>query len=72
MKKRIKAMQGLAIGGLTLGALSSAGASMGGTNLVGSFTQGVGTMMPAVGSMHGVGLSIDAAKGLMPRKKRRR
>lgn len=65
-------MQGLAVGGLTLGALGSAGTAMGGTNLVGNFTQGLGTMMPATGSIMGAGLVIDSTKALHPHWKRKR
>jgi len=65
MKRKIKAMNQLALGGLALGALSSAGTSMG-SNLVGNFSQGFGTMMSPIGTIYGTGMVIDSAKALHP------
>lgn len=69
MKKKLKAMNKIAISGLGLSALSSANTALGGTNLVGNLTQGYGAMLPAMGSMLGAGMVIDTAK-LLKRKRR--
>lgn len=71
MRKKVKSMTTIALGGLTLGALSSAGTAMG-SPLVGQFTQGVGSMMPATGTMMGVGMTLDATRMLQRKTKGRK
>ena len=72
MKKKIKAMNRIALSGIGLSAMASANTALGGTNLVGGFTQGYGKMMPAVGSMMGVGMTMDAVNMMRPRRRKRR
>ena len=69
--KKLKQLNKIAISGLGLSAMSTANASLGGTNLVGQFAQGYGQMLPAVGSLYGTSMIIDAAKMLQQKKRRR-
>ena len=69
---KTKHIKKIAIGGLSLSAISSAGQSLGGTNFAGNFAQGVGSAMPAVGSLYGASMITDAAKQLRVRKLARR
>jgi hypothetical protein len=70
--RKIRAVQDIATSGLSLGAMATAGTALGGTNLVGGLTQGYGSMMPAVGSIYGAGMAIDAARMLQPRARKRK
>lgn len=71
MKKKIRAMNKIAMSGLGLGAMATTGTAMG-SPMVGNLTNGYGSMMGATGSILGAGMTIDAAKMLQGKKRRKK